>query len=61
MAALSLLIGAVLSGVANAGIYPDDHWQYASKLANDEEFDALVGQAVDSDKTLFVRWIASEG
>jgi len=55
------LIALTLVASVAAGIYPDDHWQYASKLANDEEFDALVGQAVDSDKTLFVRWIASEG
>ena len=39
----------------------DDHWNYASKLSNDEEFDAEIAKAVEGDQTLFVRWIASEG
>jgi hypothetical protein len=35
-------------------------WCVATEIQQDE-FNALVAEAVDSDKTLFVRWIASEG
>jgi len=59
--ALKLLALAAAVGLASAGIYPDDHWNYASKLSNDEEFDAEIAKAVEGDQTLFVRWIASEG
>lgn len=55
------LLLASLAGLAAAGIYPDDHWQYSTKLTNDDEFNAKVQEAVDGDHTLFVRWIASEG
>ena len=45
---------------AAAGIYPDDHWQYATKLTT-SNFNDEVKSAVDSGKTMFVRFIASEG
>jgi hypothetical protein len=48
-------------GLCAAGIYPDDHWQYATKLSSDDELNAMVAEAVEGDKTLFIRWIASEG
>lgn len=41
-------------------IYPDDHWDYATKMTVDT-FDAKVKEDVDAGKTLFVRWIASAG
>jgi hypothetical protein len=59
MAALSLLLGAVIAGTANA-IYPDDHWTYATELTT-ENVDEFVKTGVDAGKTVFVRWIASEG
>lgn len=46
--------------MAAAGIYPDGHFDKVTKLTNDN-FDSTVADAVASDKTLFVRWIASEG
>jgi hypothetical protein len=60
MAAFSVLVGALLAGAANAGIYPDDHWTHATELtaANCDEF---VKTNVDAGKTVFIRWIASEG
>lgn len=45
--------------VASA-IYPDDHWQYSTKLTSDN-FDEEVAKAVDGEHTLMVRWIASSG
>jgi hypothetical protein len=50
---------AALAGCASA-IYPDGHWDRVTKLTNDN-FDETVKAAVESDKTLFVRWIASAG
>jgi hypothetical protein len=58
--AFRLIALAALAGVAAAGIYPDDHWNYVTKLTNDN-FDSEVQKAVDGDHTLMVRWIASEG
>jgi len=49
------------ASVAQAGIYPDDHWNYATKLSSDDEYDALVQSSIDAGQTLFIRWIASEG
>lgn len=43
-----------------AGIYPDDHWTRSTKLSVDT-FDDFVKTGVDAGKTVFVRWIASEG
>jgi len=43
-----------------AGIYPEGHFDKVTKctVANFEE---TVTSTVDSGRTLFVRWIASEG
>lgn len=42
-------------------IYPDELWERSSKLTTKESFDAAIEDAIESDRTLFVRWIASEG
>jgi len=55
-----IALTAALLGVVNAGIYPDDHWEYATKMTTDNA-DDLIKTNVDAGKTLFVRWIASEG
>ena len=43
-----------------SGIYPDGHWDKATKLTPDNA-DEFVKTNVDAGKTVFVRWIASEG
>jgi len=48
------LIGVV------AAIYPDDHWDYSTKLT-DDNFDETIQQNIDAGKTFFIRWIASAG
>jgi len=53
-------VAAAAVATASAGIYPDDHWQYSTQLTADN-FDSTVQEAIDAGKTLFVRWIASEG
>jgi hypothetical protein len=60
MAALSLLVGAVLATSASAAIFPDDHWTYSTELTT-ENVDNFVKENVDAGKTVFVKWIASEG
>ena len=59
MRSRDLLLLAAAFGVA-AAIYPDDHWTYSKKLTSGD-FDEYVKSQVDAGKTLFVRWIASEG
>jgi hypothetical protein len=61
--ALRILILAVLAiYVAAAGgkMYDSDHWQYSTKLTT-SNFDSVIKENVDAGKTIFVRWIASEG
>jgi len=53
--ALLLLAGALLGS-----IYPEGHFDVVSKCKQ-ETFEGFVKEQVDSGKTLFVRWIASEG
>lgn len=59
MAALSVLAIALM-GFANAGIYPDGHFDHITKLTV-ENHEEVIKSNVDAGKTLFVRWIASEG
>jgi hypothetical protein len=56
--AVVLIFLLVLSMVS--AIYPADHWKYSKELTTDN-FDSHVQSVIDSGKTLFVRWIASEG
>jgi hypothetical protein len=51
---------AGLVAVAAAGIYPDDHWTYSTELTTSNA-DDFIKTNVDAGKTVFVRWIASEG
>jgi len=61
MAVLSLLAGVwALSAAVAAGIYPDGHWDYSTEL-NTDNVDSFVKENVDAGKTVFIRWIASEG
>lgn len=56
-------VGLVLSllAIANAsGIYPDGHFSRSTKLTV-ENFESSLTSAIDAGKTMFVRWIASEG
>jgi hypothetical protein len=43
-----------------SAIYPEDHWKYSQQLTVGT-FDQAIKDAVDADKTMFVRWIASPG
>jgi len=68
--ALALATAAVVlaalpgdQGVAAAAgdvFYPDGHWDRVTQLTTDN-FADVVKTTVDAGKTLFVRWIASQG
>jgi len=61
MAAFSIMIGMLATAsIAQAGIYPDGHWDHATKLTTDNA-DSFVKETVDAGKTAVIRWIASEG
>ena len=53
------MAAALLSAVALA-IYPPDHFTHVTKL-NQDIFESYIEKNVDAGKTVFVRWIASEG
>ena len=53
--ATALLTVALLSS-----IYPDDHFDTVTKLTQ-SNIDTTIKGAIDDGKTLFVRFIASEG
>ena len=50
----------LLARGALAGIYPENHWDFSTELTTDN-VDAFVKDGVDAGKTVFIRWIASEG
>lgn len=58
--ALKVLTLGMLASLTGASIYPDDHWSKSFKMTADN-FEDKVKQEVDAGKTLFVRFIASEG
>jgi len=61
MAVLTTLALALVGLAAGDGIYPDGHFDYVTKVTDEGEFEDLIKTEVDAGKTLFVRWIASEG
>lgn len=56
---IKLLLIAALAINASA-IYPTDHWEFSKKLTT-ENFTPSIEDAIAEGKTVFVRWIASEG
>ena len=57
LAAAALL----LASVANAQFYEMGHFDRVTKITSERGLDKLIQEAIDADKTLFVRFIASEG
>jgi len=50
----------VLTAALLSSIYPDGHFEHVTKL-NKGNIDDTISSALESGKTLFVRFIASEG
>jgi hypothetical protein len=59
-AAIRLLSLVSAAALVSAGIYPDGHFDHVTKLSA-LNFENAVKLNVDAGKTMFVRWIASEG
>ena len=53
-------LAAALSIALLGSIYPEGHFDLVSKCSKGT-FDRFVAEHVDAGRTLFVRWIASEG
>lgn len=61
MIARQLALAVMLAAASPAlGIYPDDHWDYSTKLTMDNYKD-VIQSTIDDGKTLMVRFIASPG
>jgi len=58
--ALALLILGVLATQISA-IYPDGHFNHVTKISDESQLHSLIDETLSADKTLMVRWIASEG
>lgn len=56
---LAMITIVVVIGLAEA-IYPSDHWNYSTKLTLDN-YVSKIQDEIDAGKTVFVRFIASEG
>jgi hypothetical protein len=57
---LIALLGLALAVSTVMAIYPDDHWQYATKLTK-SNYQAFVADNLKAGKTVVVRTIASSG
>ena len=57
---LFLLFALSLVHQQVTAIYPEDHFSFSKKLTT-SNFEDEIKEAVDSGKTMFVRWIASAG
>ena len=57
---LFLLFALSLVHQQVTAIYPEDHFSFSKKLTT-SNFENEIKEAVDSGKTMFVRWIASAG
>jgi len=62
MAAFSAFLVLATAAVAQAGIYPDGHFgEGRATELSEANADDFVKENVDKGKTVFIRWIASEG
>lgn len=55
---MAVLLTAAL--MVQAGIYPDKHWSFSTELTKDNHKE-VIKDTISTGKTLFVRFIASEG
>jgi hypothetical protein len=48
-------------GVASGEFYPEKHFEYVTAIEDEEHLNSFVQSQLDQKKSVFVRWIASEG
>lgn len=54
------MAAVLLGALALASIYPENHWDHTTKLTK-ANVDSVIDTTLGAGKTLFVRFIASEG
>lgn len=54
-----LVLGVLVTQIA--AIYPDGHFNHITKISDEGQLNTLIDETLSADKTLMVRWIASEG
>jgi len=57
--AVALLILGLVAQIS--AIYPDGHFNHVTKISDESQLHSLIDETLSADKTLMVRWIASEG
>ena len=60
LALLSSLATTAL-GASVGGFYPENHFEYVTEIQSEEHLNLFVQSQLDQKKSVFVRWIASEG
>jgi len=48
-----------LASAMEGSIWMSDHYTYSPRLKSDAALEERINEAINSDATLFVRWIAS--
>ena len=51
---------ALLLATAALAIYPENHWDYSTKITK-ANLDSVIEGNINGGKTLFIRFIASAG
>lgn len=54
-------LGLGLLATQIAAIYPEGHFNFVTKITDEAQLHTLIDDTLAADKTLMVRWIASEG
>ena len=60
VAALAAAVSSIPVALARPSLYPEDHWSHSPRLT-EANFESTVRSEIDAGRTLFVRWVASEG
>ena len=53
-------VSSIPVALARPSLYPEDHWSHSTRLT-EANFESTVRSEIDAGRTLFVRWVASEG
>ena len=62
MRAAALLAGLAAASAQSAWEGPGSkHWKHATHISDPGTLDSMSDEAIANDRTLFVRWIASDG
>lgn len=60
MARRVLTLGLMATAAMGSGFYPEGHFDRVEKFTDFGNFLDYIDEQIEKDKTVFVRWIASE-